>query len=66
MDGTNLAFDEAFFWTKEIAKDAVGNSPLFFLACKIFSSDATSGGICDKRGVASWAAGLEGLSFLKH
>ena len=66
MDGTNLAFDEAFFWTKEIAKDAVGNSPLFFLACRISSSDATSGGICDKRGLASWAAGLEGLSFLKH
>ena len=41
-------------------------SPLFFLACRISSSDATSGGICDKRGVASWAAGLEGLSFLKH
>ena len=61
MDGTNLAFDEAFFWTKEIAKDTVvGNSPLVFLACKISSSDATSGGICDKRGVASWAAGLEG------
>ena len=54
-----MAFDEAFFWTKEIAKDTVvGNSPLVFLACKISSSDATSGEVCDKRGVESWAAAV--------